>query len=309
MWPVRQQVVLNIMMDMEKAYDGFLLKKPEWEFLEQILRMEALTKENSEWIVTFAAVDPHRENWDAYINTAISRGITGFKFYPPMGYRPINIPTYKVPVDPDEFDERYRPEPNTEEMNERVRDILAKCNAENLRLFAHCTPLGFEAFKGSGLNADPKYWDAAIKEYDLADLWLCLGHVGGTRPIEWHGWAARSDDEWQKTFAHRVIEMCREHKNVYCDLGYLLELFDDNERKLILSRLKLEILNTSKGNYPFHTKVMYGSDWHMKSIIGLTREYLNIFYAFFEDPDLTDFAEGFFSRNAKRFLGLDETLS
>ena len=39
---------------------------------------------------------------------------------------------------------------------------------------------------------------------------------------------------------------------------------------------------------------MYGSDWHMKSMLGHAREYIEIFCEFFDDPDLWIWLPAFF---------------
>lgn len=302
--------IVSVMMDMEKAYRKYSKwssgkVRPKWEFFEQISRVKALAKETPGEIIPIAAVDPFRKNWRDYMDFAVARGIKKFKMYPPLGFRAKNIKNYKSPLNPKHMKKRPIPKPNSKKVNNVVRDILKKSNDEELRIFTHCTPIGFEAVKGYGYHADPAFWNEAINANNLKDLWLCLGHGGGTTPQDWLGWAA-SDKNWKKTYAYRVVQMCRTHKNVYCDLGYLLDLFEDGTKSKarILKRLKSELIKTDGGPYCFSSKVMYGTDWHMMSAIGRTREYLDIFYKFFDDQKLEKYAEGFFSANAKRYLDI-----
>ena len=302
---VAPTLFLNVMMDMEMPYKARYKRSspPEWEFREQIVRMKALEAEAQGRVVTFAAVDPFRDYWETYLDFAISSGVTGVKIYPPMGFRAANDPAFIFDVDEDVVPKKDWPNANSALMEARLAGILRKIEGAELRLFTHCTPTGFEAKTGFGLNADPAFWDQALTKYELENMWLCLAHGGGTRPVDWQGWGAK-DDDWSRTFASRVVLMCRKYPNVYCDLGYLLELFEEGPvRDRVLARLKSELLDNT-GLYPFSSKVTYGADWHMLDMIGRAREYVNIFYRFFDDPDLSDLATDFFEGNARRYLGL-----
>lgn len=301
--------ILNVMQDMERGYDRYtFMIPPVYEFKnKQIPRMDKLTKENGSKIVTFAAISPRRCNWKDYMHAAMDKGIKGFKIYPPMGFRAANKGNYVPSIDQKELPKKKWPKPQSDPMNRRMGEILDKCVKLKLCIFTHCTPTGFEAKKGWGLNADPTYWEQAIKEKESRrDIILCLGHAGGTRIRDWYGWAAESETKWEITYAHKVIELCRQYENIYCDVGYWLELLGDRETqayKNIVRRFKASIIS-NEGPYLFRKKVMYGSDWHMKSIINRTREYLNIFYRIFDDESMKPYAEDFFTGNALRFLSL-----
>ncbi len=310
---------LNVMMDMEWPYKTQFpgIRAPHWNFRKQIDRMVAFTSEDQR-IHTFAAVDPFRDEWRSYVSHAVERGIRGFKFYPPMGYRAANVDGHQFRINQadagteDHVPRGAFPGPNSQAMQEKIDEFLELANGEDLRVYAHCTPTGQWVKKGFGLNSDPVFWDAAMSN-GRQNLWLCLAHGGGTRSTDWHGWAAETGEQWRKTFAFRVVKLCRKYPNVYCGLGYLLEMFEGRaERKRILDRLEREILS-DEGPYLFRKKVMYGSDWHMKSMIGNPRKYVNYFYEFFADGDRfagvdqevrREFAEDFFKGNALRYLPL-----
>lgn len=309
------KVAVNLMMDMERAYDRYNPRPPRFEFRrDQLPRMMALTRENGGRIVTFAAVSPRRHNWGDYVREAEKAGIRGFKFYPPMGYRAANNPNYTPNINEKALPRKQWPKDQSLEMQARIDAFLNLCVQKKFRVFSHCTPNGFEAKRGWGLHADPEYWKQALVvktgKIDRSQLFLCLGHGGGTRPRDWGGWISDSK-HWEQTYAYKVVELCCQFQNVYCDLGYLVELIKDKSAAARFSvRFRELMQDEGTGAYPFRSKVMYGSDWHMPDMMGRSRDYLNLFYYIFDDY-LTNgmdelWAEDFFFRNAERFLGLEQ---
>lgn len=301
---------LGVLLDMEKPYEHLSDKRPirpKYNAQVQTQRMVALAKDTGGHIITFGAVDPFREHdWEDYIDAAVELGVNGFKFYPPMGVRAANKPSYKTKVNPAaKHSAAYqKAPPNSTRLNRTAKAILKRMNSDGLRVFTHCTPEGFETVTGNGINSDPTYWDHAIDTYHLHDLWLYLGHGGGASAVDWNGWYA-SVDNWTNTFAYRAVEMCKKHKNVYMGLGNIAKLFADQEGLTMIPRLKTLLAHDDNATYQFRDKLCYGTDWSMPLMIGKTREYLGEFYEIFDDPLISEeTARKFFQGNAEKFIGL-----
>jgi len=114
---------VHYLMDMEKAYDP--PDKPHYPFYpEQLRRMQHLANDTSGQLIGFAAFDPRRKNWKQIADEALRLGFVGFKFYPPMGYRPASN--------------------ENDVIEQRVSDFFRYCIRKQIPIFAHCTPTGFE---------------------------------------------------------------------------------------------------------------------------------------------------------------------
>ena len=300
---------LGLPPDMQMPYQFLYGRRtipPSYEAKLQTSRMVALSRDTDGHMLTFGAVDPFRVfDWEEYVDHAVALGVTGFKIYPPMGFRAANKPGYTTPVNPAADPAYAKTPPNSPRMNATVRDILTRMNADGLRLFTHCTPEGFESQKGNGVHSDPAFWDHAITEYGLDDLWLFLGHGGGATDVDWNGWLCE-EDHWTDTFAYRAVKMCQTHRNVYLGVGYITSLLRGEGRDTMMPRLKKLLMEDSQTPFQLRDKICFGSDWSMPQMIGKTREYLDIFYAFFDDPDIAQYAPAFFEGNARRYLGLNQ---
>lgn len=276
--------VVHFMMDMQNAYPG--RTPPRYPFHPtQVDRMARLAAGSGGRIAGFAAFDPRNHDWQARCDHARQRGMIGFKFYPAMGYRP------HCDGDP--------------QVAARIDAFLGYCLARDVPVFAHCTPEGFQTRERLGYYADPEHWRAALQS--RPGLRLCLGHGGGgnvrrTPNADSRGWGARNASEWNDAgnYASRVVALCREYPNVYCELGYLLEMFEDDGRGRVMDCLQLAM--EGEGEHPFLQKVIYGSDWHMPSMGDRTREYYESFLRVFADPRFSQGVDDFFWRNGYRFL-------
>ncbi|CUH75432.1 hypothetical protein [Tropicibacter naphthalenivorans] len=323
--------LISLLPDLGSAYEeqhGKLLP-PRVDAIQQMRRTVALAGESGGQIVPFGSVEPfsrdaHRSYWREKVEFGREMGITGFKIYPPSGFRAIDPallpaggrygPDYITPIDPQHSDyyQTAQTFQNFSRINEVMEEILRYFSDNQLRLFTHCTPEGFEARTGLGVNADPAFWDMAMIQYEATDLWLCLGHGGGHTRWDWGGWTAQEAD-WPNTFAYKVVDMCRRYPNVYCDFGYLTDILGKSEaaqirRDRMLERLEALLLDTettAEHPYKFSDKVVFGTDWSMPHMIGETRAYLDAFLAFFDrSPALAARAPAFFHGNARRYLGM-----
>ena len=293
-------LMVHYMMDMEHPFKN----KPPYHFYKhQIPRMTSLERYGKGTAVGFAAFDISRfskmefersqlkDVIENHLSYMLQQGKIGFKFYPPMGYRASD---------------------NTDIIDEYCADVFFDyCVDNQVPVFTHCTPVGFEAGPNMGLNADPIYWRKALtKTPKRNDLILCLGHAGGgirrTGGITSYGWLAANQNQWDSpsNYAKKVVDLCREFKNVYCDLSYMHEITDDDKlREVLKSRLITELTSQSESQpYLLAEKIMYGSDWHMVSMVNdLTRYFQNIRWIF-QDEKLKPFTNKFFAKNALKYM-------
>ncbi|PWW36890.1 putative TIM-barrel fold metal-dependent hydrolase [Idiomarina loihiensis] len=291
-------VLFHYMMDMAYPFDD----NPKYDFYDQQLeRMTALENYSDGIILGFSAFDPlrfvarsasERVIRDA-IETSLEHGKAGFKFYPPMGYKPAgNAPRVERVVD----------------------HFMDFCVEHSIPVFTHCTPEGFQAYPGSGLNSDPDYWEQALtKSEQRATMRLCFGHAGGgKRKVNgrWvKGWLSTTEKEWNDSdnYARKVVELCRRYEHVYCDLSYLHEIVDDKKAQASLAeRLEIELTREVSADKPYRLadKMMYGSDWHMVSMVNDIEEYFRQIKAIFETQKMQPFADRFYFKNALKYVDL-----
>lgn len=314
--------VISLLPDMRRAYERVIdekLKKPYFRAHIQVARTVALSKETNEVVIPFGTVDPFRGNeWIDNVRRAQDLGITHFKIYPPMGFRAIS--RLHVSDDPifdtielsteSKYSEyvKHLSVPNAPRTERVMKEILNYFSANDLGLFTHCTPLGFESQTGFGVNCHPAFWASAMEEYGATNLRICLGHGGGATKVDFGGWLA-SDEDWPKTMAYRGLLMCKKYPNVYMGLGYLIPLLNSEYRVTLLKRLKSVLNNEDPklvGGKPIEEKLVYGTDWSMPQMIGETRAFLNVFLEFFDTDAFRDsgIPEKIMKGNAKSYLGI-----
>lgn len=293
------------MMDMERSYGS----KPVVPFEEQLQRMPRLDRRFDGKLLHFVAFDPFRraDSLES-VKRGLSAGAIGVKFYPPSGYRATDneIETQPGLLQPGRrarWASRYKGMSN--QALDALNDALfAHCEREQIPVFTHCTPHGFEADKNYGAMADPQYWETVLKKH--ANLRLCFGHSGGDAywfPAE----NADAVTKEQRKFGAKVVELCLNYPNVYCEAGYLEKILDPAARILFQKQLGAVINKpSSKGPWRFGDKIMYGTDWHMIHKEARHEQMPAMFQAAFADPQLRPFQRAFFSRNAVAYLRLTE---
>lgn len=288
--------VVHHMMDMQMAYHGH--EEPYYPFFPvQLDRMQVVQRNSGGRILGFSAFDPRRDDWRERAERAWSAGFAGFKFYPAMEYKPYGNDDPRIEAN--------------------VQAFFGFCIDRDAPVFTHCTAEGFQTRHRRGLYAHPKHWKRLLESGDgLEKLRLCFGHGGGgvTQNVDCetgervvsHGWMA-DEEQWKSddNFAKLVAGLCRAYENVYCDLAYITELLDPDRKQAArnLETLKRNLKSAADGpgDYPFTSKVMYGSDWHMPSMVDNTARYLEIFLKLCDKGCLD---ERFFWRNAYDFLRL-----
>lgn len=295
------------MMDMQMGYvtgnTPPSMVEPYYPFGKQLERMARLAEQFPR-IHGFSAFDPRREEWEPIATRALKDGFVGFKFYPAMGYRPFEDENLAV--------------------RQRIYAFFDFCIKDDIPVFAHCTPRGFETRFQKGRYADPASWEKLLASENgrFAKLRLCLGHGGGDAAtggndhdgyITSPGWTAEKAD-WKDSdnYANTVVRLCRQFENVYCDLAYFTSLYQGKEtaqanaRTRFAANLKREL---TEGDGVFANKVCFGTDWHMPQMVAQPRQYLSIFLELFrnmfeEERAFVDYANKFFWQNAFTFMKL-----
>jgi predicted TIM-barrel fold metal-dependent hydrolase len=298
-------------MDVENYFKGAPPYHDFWDV--QVPLMVQFLEQNPDKLIGFVAFDPLRSDWKMLLDEKVGkeRGqFWGVKYYPPMGYRPIQNEGIK--------------DKTGDDLDAIMRAFFTYCKDRDIPIFAHCTPTGFEAIVGgtknigSGINANPKYWIELFKVHpELQELRLCLAHAGGQRGwFDYKSEDGLSDEvaevrkDWLE-YEDRVIELCQTCKNVYCDFAFLPDVSkpedaDKAREKLLASEAKRDA-NPISYPYSIFDKIMYGSDWHVLMNEAETHDnaYLGIYLDFFSHSELAIHADKFFYQNAERYLGIN----
>jgi len=263
----------------------------------QLSQMKKLQETSKGRLKGFSAFDPWRfenEPEDRIFKTLQSAlsdyNMMGFKFYPPMGFHASNKPRRLT----------------------RVIDIFLKfCVINDVPVFAHCTPGGFEVEVNSGTMSDPTFWREAMNDkswqhdgviYRARDLRLCLGHAGGGKYSDISdGWVAESLYSGSNNYARTVIEMCNNFPNVYCELANIDSILSKAAHAENLRNNLHMVLGASPS---FHNKIMYGTDWHMVGMVNDVIQYFYILYQIVDEYGDDLFKSKFFHGNALNYLKL-----
>lgn len=283
----------HFMMDLQMAYPG--QRAPYYPFFpNQVDKMEALQHAHPAQVFGFCAFDPRRPgNWRDRAEYAMARGFIGFKFYPPLGYKPSG---------------------DKPEVQAITNEFFDYCVATDTPVFAHCTPQGFQTRLKEGANAHPNNWKAVLENDRWSNLRLCLGHAGGARiqnaGLFSPGWMAASDEEWAlpDNFARIVTELCTTYPNVYCEVANMLPLLKADNGLTFVSNLERARAAATAQGRPFDLmhKIAYGTDWHMPDMVDNTRRYLEAFLEIMNRDEYKAHIDDFFWRNALSYLKVPE---
>ena len=276
--------VVHFMMDMQLAYKFH--KSPRYAFHPtQHEKMQRLAEANKNRVAGFSAFDPRRSDWEERAKYALDHGFAGFKFYPAMGYLPADDPDHREAIEAF-FDFCLRKE-------------------NDAPVFVHCTPNGFQTKEKLGWNAHPKHWKKILDDPRWENLRLCFGHAGGgddnNGANRSFGWMATNKTQWEHedNFARIVVELCVTKPNVYCELGYITELFKGDAKPIFKANFARAC--QTKGKFSFLDKVAYGSDWHMPDMVDNIRKYLDFFVDLMNQEEYVGHIENFFWGNAVRY--------
>jgi predicted TIM-barrel fold metal-dependent hydrolase len=285
--------VVHFMMDMQMAYPGE--KPPEYPFFPMLVeKMQKLQRNHPAEVYGFCAFDPRRPgNWRERCEDAIKKGFIGFKFYPPLGYRPSG---------------------DKPEIQAATNDFFDYCVARDLPVFAHCTPQGFQTRYKEGKNAHPNNWKAVLENERWSKLRLCLGHAGGedvvTDEISSPGWMAADDNEWacDDNFARIVTELCTTYPNVYCEVANMFHMLNPDNGATFVANLERARTAASDAGRPYDLmdKMAYGTDWHMPDMVDNTRRYFEVFLNIMNRIEYKEYLNNFFWQNSYAYMKVPE---
>jgi predicted TIM-barrel fold metal-dependent hydrolase len=297
------------MMDMELAYSRYKWARPPAKDYEdkQVPAMayyhQNIGDGRTLWFVAF---DPRRRKLHhehpsmEIVKDALSRGACGVKFYPSLGYKPV------------ENEKKW--------VQRAVDELFSYCCENKVPILAHCQLGRWKGDDDWDQYSNPDLWEMALNRFP--GLTLCLAHAGGgihKRSDGWssrdeeYGWFSKDSEEWNngKHWAKKVVELCCNAKfpNVYCDMSAMWPIIDDTSQldPPASERFTRIFKHLLLANQSLPRKIMYGSDWHMPSVLGRSSKYLGFFVDLFsKEQELGDYARDFFFQNARRFLMLDQ---
>lgn len=284
---------------------------PKIGYKKQVENLSKLSNNHKPGLIGFVAYDPRRPKALQIVNDAIfNKAYCGIKFYPAMGYTPEETSKIEEIVD------------------DQHHNIFSYCCKHSLPMLVHCKPGAMEAKKGWDNLGKPENWVKVLEKYN--DLRLCFGHAGGgVQKIEVapsagrlvheyeYGWFSGNSEKWESQkfhFSKKIVSLCENYPNVYCDLSILSELLENRgmDEDFNLTSAKKSLQSTLEyllGNFPnLKNKIMYGSDWHMPTVLGASADYLARFIEIFSTEILNSFSDLFFYKNAVCYLNLKRFL-
>lgn len=276
---------VHYMMDMQASYKKGYTYYPFHPI--QTTNMMKLVNHSNGKLLGFTAFNPkNKDNAMKSFQDGIAAGNIGVKFYPPMGYKPFGD--------------------SDADVRSKVADFFTYCETHQIPVFTHCTPMGFQVEKGSGLNSDPKYWELLLEEHP--DLRICFGHAGGGEAYDYHGWYS-TPEQWNKDcYARKVVELCEKYPNVYCEVAHLEKIINNiDNRQRFINNLVENFDGTKR--YKLKDKICFGTDWNMIGMINEQQHYYEVFVNIFQDQKLRDNIDNFFSKNFINFLNIRNFLS
>lgn len=270
----------------------FFKGSPRFSMKAKINKMQHFINKTDKKVIGFVAHNPRRKKHMSLIKMAIEqKGFTGIKFYPPLGYRPIENDKSKVGIP----DVKYG-----KKVEKRVTEMFRYAVSNDIPVFTHCTPSGFEAISGkTGKNSDPKFWKTLLEKKEFSNLRLCLGHAGGTE-----GWFSKTKEGFENSYAKTVYDLCVNYKNVYCEVGFLEDVHNPKLVPYFIERLK-NMFKNDNGLYKFSCKIKYGSDYHILFNHGIENGYDLEYRTIFKEDGLKEYAEKFFYKNAEKYLKIN----
>jgi hypothetical protein len=254
------------------------------------------------------------------------RRISGFKLYPPMGFKPLgNLACDFAGTERARgiVGRRWRRERALRErdlgaeLDKSLREFYRFCVEERAPILSHAIP-GNQAACCFGQRANPKHWIPVLEKREFAQLRLCLGHIVNSGRCFIDGvkvWRAHRCPEKRNQLVppqvwtlHGTAELLRRstagEMDVYADIGYLSEVLDPAEGEGFSADFFRALKFYCDEVDPGCRRIMFGSDWIMIGHEGHYETYTSRILGGMEAagwPD--DWKANFMSENLKRFLG------
>ncbi|MBS3772446.1 MAG: amidohydrolase family protein, partial [Bacteroidales bacterium] len=238
------------------------------------------------------------------IISATGKGLfIGFKMYPPLGYKPLDL---RLPY-----------------LHDKLEDgdcFYGRCEREGIPILAHCSPGGMSThemklymqydgrdrkpatdeempeetrkrlFSPEGYfwtnYVHPRAWREVL--FRFPKLKLCLAHFGGDE------WKRGLDSDW----ITEIIALTKEYSNVYTDFS----CWDIHKAKESFA----QVLG-NRQNAHLKNKILFGTDWYM-TLLALGgksyKKFCEEFWEFFQGiPDGKDLWQRFTFLNPFTFYG------
>lgn len=258
-----------------------------YPYPEQIARLRRVLAVHGEDALGFVAFDPRRMDGLSLVKSALMRGFTGIRLDPvPGGHGSL--------------------------WNLRLEDLFAFAEEARIPIVTPCAPAGWVAEEEGAWACHPDQWEGVLRRFPA--LVLCLAQAGGgdhtLGGIRSAGWCPEDEAAWasEANLARGVVELCRRHPHVYCDVsGHRYLLGRGPEAALLRQRFEARFLLEMRrpaakdgGSFPFASKLLYGSGWPLGGQAAWTRDYLGYWCGLFLREGLS--LEGFLHRNAEAFL-------
>ena len=290
-------------------------------------RIRQMRKASNGRIISFVAWNPFRTQNSTGISSLdlikreISKGASGVKFYPPLGYRPAgnDFTQYQKPFffseARDQWENRYlgnkanqKGKQEADMLKERAKEVdrlndelFTWCEKKDIPVFTHCSTGEFRAFYTDEYaeNANPKYWEFVLMKHPK--LRLCFGHAGGV--TDWYSGcvAPIGNVKSAKNWGEAVRYFCMKYPNVYCEFGCHDDVAKPEQAEHLYYNLLTYLPQKEPGPWSLADKVMYGSDFSMP-IATPAQDYLESFERLFSLPGMRQYKARFFAGNAMKYL-------
>ncbi len=234
------------------------------------------------------AAEPMRTAFDVLGDRRV---FTGFKLYPPMGYRPTgNVEDLEFPPGPaDTIKAAGGAAAFARLLDEVLMEFFETCAARDLPIMSHVFP-SHGGRPGLYRKTHPGHWARLLGRPACRTLRLNLGHFGGMENL-----GCRSANGWPA----RIALLMQSFPHVYADTGHFVEVANPRYRRGFVDGLG-EIIR----QFPVvGERLMYGSDWFMFAALGTpAAPYTDLLLALVEQ-EWPDLAPGYAAANFRRFAG------
>jgi predicted TIM-barrel fold metal-dependent hydrolase len=236
------------------------LRSPDWvsSMQDQVLLHERLAELSGGFLIPVVGYNPlvdyKSKSGDASLavmEEAVTRhGCVGVKIYPPTGFSPFGNEIIE-----------YTEADNTpgcisaDEMKAILTRFYLKCQELDIPVMAH-TNKSMGRDRASNLLAGPAGWKKLEKSApdELKSLKVHLGHFGGA--------ASHGKDDWTIEFAKFMNEANRVEP--YGDVAFWNKLPGHSHP---VTKLENVLKMPLKDGRTVASRTMYGSDWHMLSMV------------------------------------------
>jgi predicted TIM-barrel fold metal-dependent hydrolase len=292
-------------------------KSPPCSLAEQMALAERISRLTRGWVHSNVPFCPFKqvafnrgltaENPIALVKDAVlNHGHIGVKFYPPMGFKPLDNESLRIGFWDDSplVDKLKRPSLGRD-LDDALRALYDFCGTNDVPLMAHTSPTMVTLDKYKTEVLDPSFW-ANVTAYK-AGLRINFAHFGNTDILTANG----GDANARGLMALMTAGAGSPGERLYADSAYLADMLS-NSGGMETEFAKLLARPPAPGRAPLAERLMYGTDWDMMVIEGkATAGYLDDFQAMFDrlavKPGLDpghDLVNRFFGLNAIEYLGL-----